>query len=80
MDCQSQYNDPLLPPPGRGVSYGCVLVDVGRTQVLLRKPHGGYLGYAWTFAKGIPEPGESPWRRQTESVPVGTLKVYHPEA
>lgn len=29
-------------------------------QVLLREPMGHYKGDVWTFAKGRPEPGESP--------------------
>jgi 8-oxo-dGTP pyrophosphatase MutT (NUDIX family) len=56
---QPIYSD-LLHPPRRDVSYGCVLVDAARKKVLLRKPHGGHLGYVWTFAKGKPDEGESP--------------------
>jgi 8-oxo-dGTP pyrophosphatase MutT (NUDIX family) len=52
--------DPRFPPAGHHVSYGIVLVDAARAQVLLRKPSGGFQGYAWTFAKGQPDPGESP--------------------
>jgi 8-oxo-dGTP pyrophosphatase MutT (NUDIX family) len=51
---------PDRPPPGRGVSYGCVVVDKERRQVLLRKPSHGHNGFAWTFAKGMPDPGEPP--------------------
>jgi 8-oxo-dGTP pyrophosphatase MutT (NUDIX family) len=52
--------DPRTPPAGHAVSYGIVLVDTTRAQVLLRKPSGGFQGYAWTFAKGQPDPDESP--------------------
>jgi len=52
--------DPRQPPTGDQVSYGIVLVDAARERVLLRKPTGGHLGYVWTFAKGQPDPGESP--------------------
>jgi 8-oxo-dGTP pyrophosphatase MutT (NUDIX family) len=44
---------------GRKKAYGGVLVD-GEGRVLLRKPTGGYDGYAWTFPKGRPDAGESP--------------------
>lgn len=36
---------------------GVVIDDEGR--VLLRKVAGGFDGYAWTFAKGQPNPGET---------------------
>jgi 8-oxo-dGTP pyrophosphatase MutT (NUDIX family) len=40
-------------------SYGGVVFDeAGR--VLLRRPRGEFDGYVWTFAKGRPEPGETP--------------------
>lgn len=40
-------------------SYGGVLIDdAGR--VLLREPTEHYGGYVWTFAKGRPDPGETP--------------------
>ena len=40
-------------------AYGGVLInDEGR--VLLREPAGHFGGYVWTFAKGRPEPGETP--------------------
>jgi 8-oxo-dGTP diphosphatase len=51
---------PLFPPPGRGVSYGCVVVDASRQRVLLRRPANGHNGFAWTFAKGMPDSGETP--------------------
>lgn len=40
-------------------AYGGVLIDAGG-QVLLREPTGHFGGYVWTFAKGRPEPGETP--------------------
>jgi 8-oxo-dGTP pyrophosphatase MutT (NUDIX family) len=41
------------------ISYGGVVFDdVGR--VLLRRPREEFDGYVWTFAKGRPEPGETP--------------------
>lgn len=40
-------------------AYGGVLFD-DRGRVLLRKPTNGFAGYAWTFPKGRPEPGETP--------------------
>lgn len=40
-------------------SYGGVLLD-GQGRVLLREPAGHFGGYAWTYAKGRPEPGEAP--------------------
>ena len=40
-------------------TYGGVLIDDhGRIQ--LREVAGHYGGYAWTFAKGTPDPGETP--------------------
>ncbi len=40
-------------------AYGGVVIDpAGR--VLLREPTDHYKGHVWTFAKGKPEPGESP--------------------
>ena len=49
------------PPPGASgkVSYGVVLVN-NEGKVLLREPSGHYGGYAWTFAKGKQEIGQSP--------------------
>ncbi len=40
-------------------SYGGVLLN-DQGQLLLREPTSHFGGYAWTFAKGKPEPGESP--------------------
>lgn len=43
----------------RADAYGGVLIN--RTgQVLLREPANHYDGYVWTFAKGRPDPGETP--------------------
>lgn len=40
-------------------AYGGVLInDVGEVQ--LREPAGHYGQYVWTFAKGRPDPGETP--------------------
>lgn len=50
------------PTAGKQRAYGGVVVDpTGR--LLLREVEGHYDGYVWTFAKGLPKPGESP--RQT---------------
>ena len=40
-------------------AYGGVLIDPSG-RVLLREPTGHFGGYAWTYAKGRPDPGESP--------------------
>jgi 8-oxo-dGTP pyrophosphatase MutT (NUDIX family) len=40
-------------------AYGGVVIN-SRGQVLLREPAGHYKGDVWTFAKGRPDPGESP--------------------
>ncbi len=40
-------------------SYGGVLVD-DQGRLLLREPTNHFGGYVWTFAKGRPDPGESP--------------------
>ena len=50
------------PPAGKAVAYGAVIVDA-RGNLLLREVKNHYDGYAWTFAKGRPDPGETP--RQT---------------
>jgi ADP-ribose pyrophosphatase YjhB (NUDIX family) len=39
-------------------SYGGVVINQNG-QVLLREPAGQFGGYAWTFAKGEPNPGET---------------------
>jgi 8-oxo-dGTP diphosphatase len=44
---------------GLKLAYGGVLFDA-QGRVLLRKPKGEFGGYAWTFAKGRPEPGDTP--------------------
>jgi 8-oxo-dGTP pyrophosphatase MutT (NUDIX family) len=41
------------------IAYGGVVVDP-EGRVLLRRPTGDFDGYVWTFAKGRPEPGETP--------------------
>jgi 8-oxo-dGTP diphosphatase len=40
-------------------AYGGVLIN-NEGEVLLREPAGHFGGYVWTFAKGRPEPGETP--------------------
>ena len=40
-------------------AYGGVLIN-SRGEVLLREPAGHFGGYVWTFAKGKPEPSETP--------------------
>lgn len=40
-------------------AYGGVLIN-DRGEVLLREPSGHFGGYTWTFAKGRPDPGETP--------------------
>jgi 8-oxo-dGTP diphosphatase len=39
--------------------YGGIIFD-DQGRILLRKPTGGWGGYAWTFAKGSSDPGETP--------------------
>jgi 8-oxo-dGTP pyrophosphatase MutT (NUDIX family) len=39
--------------------YGGIVFDDAH-RVLVRKPAGHWGGYAWTFAKGAPEAGETP--------------------
>jgi 8-oxo-dGTP pyrophosphatase MutT (NUDIX family) len=46
-------------PPGKKVAYGGVVVDTNGL-VLLREPKNHFDGYVWTFAKGRPDPGETP--------------------
>lgn len=43
----------------RKAAYGGVLVREDG-KILLRRPMGDFGGYVWTFAKGHPEPGETP--------------------
>ena len=40
-------------------AYGGVLIN-DRGEVQLREPAGHFGGYVWTFAKGRPDPGETP--------------------
>lgn len=40
-------------------AYGGILLKAGG-QILLREPSNHYDGYVWTFAKGRPEPGDTP--------------------
>lgn len=40
-------------------AYGVILFNA-KGQVLLREPSGHFGGYVWTFAKGRPDPGETP--------------------
>jgi 8-oxo-dGTP pyrophosphatase MutT (NUDIX family) len=40
-------------------AYGGVVIDA-EGRVLLREPSGHYNGQVWTFAKGGPNPGETP--------------------
>ncbi len=40
-------------------AYGGVLFDP-KGRILLRKPSKGFGGYAWTYPKGKPDPGEKP--------------------
>ena len=41
-------------------SYGGVLVDAQTGKILLREVAGHFGGYVWTYAKGRPDPGETP--------------------
>ena len=47
------------PPRGMKLAYGGVVMDT-TGRVLLREVAGQYAGYVWSFAKGRPDPGESP--------------------
>lgn len=46
-------------PPGKKVAFGGVVFDA-TGKVLLREPKNHFDGYVWTFAKGRPDPGETP--------------------
>ena len=46
-------------PTTRKMSYGGVVFDK-QGRILLVAPKGGYGGYAWTYPKGRPNPGETP--------------------
>jgi len=50
------------PSPRTGAAadaFGGVVIDT-QHRVLLREPANHYGGYVWTFAKGRPDPGETP--------------------
>ena len=40
-------------------AFGGIVIDA-QNQILLREPKGHYGGYVWTFAKGRPDPRETP--------------------
>lgn len=46
-------------PAGTRLAYGGVVVNA-QGQILLREPKNHFDGYHWTFAKGRPDPGETP--------------------
>jgi len=48
------------PPKGMKAAYGGVVMSEDRQRILLREPTNHFGGYVWTFAKGRPNPGESP--------------------
>jgi len=52
-------NPSIAPMANVRLSFGGVLVDE-QGRFLLREPRGHFDGYVWTFAKGLPEPGETP--------------------
>jgi 8-oxo-dGTP pyrophosphatase MutT (NUDIX family) len=61
----------------KAATYGGVLIDeAGR--VLLREPTNHYLGYVWTFAKGTPEPGETPLQTALKEVQEETGYAAEP--
>jgi ADP-ribosylglycohydrolase/8-oxo-dGTP pyrophosphatase MutT (NUDIX family) len=49
-------------PFGKPVAYGGVIIDA-RGNLLMREVKNHFDGYVWSFAKGRPDPGETP--RQT---------------
>jgi 8-oxo-dGTP pyrophosphatase MutT (NUDIX family) len=53
---------PVAMPSASRRRYGGVMVSPDRSRVLLRRPaqNPGYDDLAWTWAKGTPDPGESP--------------------
>ena len=53
---------PEKAPMGKKRAFGGVVVDT-RGRILLREVAGHFDAYVWTYAKGRPDPGESP--RQT---------------
>lgn len=62
LTLQGIEDEPIPPAlalkPGVKYSFGGVLVRDGK--VLLREPKDHFDGYAWTFSKGHPDPGETP--------------------
>ena len=46
-------------PTGKS-RYGGVIMSEDGKKVLLREPTGHFDGYAWTFSKGTPDPGDHP--------------------
>jgi 8-oxo-dGTP diphosphatase len=47
------------PPIAQASAYGGILFNA-QGQLLLREPTNHFDGYVWTFAKGRPEPGDTP--------------------
>ena len=58
LPVQVTSKTPALSVP-KAEAYGGVLMDA-EGRVLLREPANHFGGYTWTFAKGRPDPGESP--------------------
>jgi 8-oxo-dGTP pyrophosphatase MutT (NUDIX family) len=58
LPVQGTAKAPALSIP-KADAYGGVLMDA-EGRVLLREPANHFGGYTWTFAKGRPDPGESP--------------------
>jgi 8-oxo-dGTP pyrophosphatase MutT (NUDIX family) len=57
------------------------LVFDSEGRVLLREPRGHFDGYVWTFAKGRPDPGESPdatARREAEEETCVHARILAP--
>ena len=48
------------PPKGMKAAYGCVVISEDGQRLMLREPRNHFGGYVWTFAKGRPDPGETP--------------------
>lgn len=55
----SKATQPDTPPANKKACYGGVVLNASG-RILLRKPHGEYDNYVWTFAKGGAEAGETP--------------------
>ncbi|RZU47151.1 ADP-ribose pyrophosphatase YjhB (NUDIX family) [Fluviicoccus keumensis] len=49
----------VLPSPGKSLAYGGIVID-SAGYLLLREVANHFDGYVWTFAKGRPDPGETP--------------------